>query len=255
MLDNLGSFCLIKNEGFFIKKHLESWLPILGQMVFWDGNSTDGTLETIKDFRDNHPFGYKIKLREDKDIKDLTKDYQKLSNECQWDVDKDLAIFLHPDMFFEKVVGEFPHKAVAASVNIRSFAGNPGGPICEIKGRSDKWKNIYRLRNPNLGAHYFGNYGAWNEDTYFSEITGNEHIHYGHDFSKYPYPVPDSGIHLLHYSDLRPYSRRLDRMIKCLINQGHSEAKAKELAPKHPRVSLETGAGFAFEMVDDRRFN
>ena len=82
-------------------------------MVFYDGNSTDGTLETIKHYKANQPHGYKIKLCENKDIKDLTSDYQKLSNECQWDVDKDLAIFLHPDMFLDKVVGEFPRKAVS----------------------------------------------------------------------------------------------------------------------------------------------
>lgn len=239
---------MIKNEALFIRQHLASWLPYLSQMVFYDGNSTDGTLEIIKDHVKRHEFGYKIKLVEDKDPKDLEADYERLSNECMWTLDTDLAIFLHPDMFLSDstVIKDIPEGTIAASINIQSFAGNPGEQIYEIKGRGTKWKNIYRLRNPDLGAHYFGYYGAQNEDTYFKEITNNYHNHYGTDFEKYPYPVYDSGINVLHYSDVRPYERRLDRMIKCLVNQGNSEAVAKEYAPNHPRVSLKDGNGFTF---------
>lgn len=250
-MKNLGSFCLIKNESLFIKAHLESWLPHIGQMVFYDGGSTDGTLEAIKEAQRGE-FGNKIKIFENKDPKDLTDDYVKLSNEAMWAVDKDLAIFLHPDMFLAQPKKDVViHKGtIAATCNMRSFAGEPNGPIYEIEGRGTKWKNIYRLRNPDLGAHYFGSYGAHNEDTYFSEITGTDHDHYGQDFSLYPYAVHHTGIEILHYSDVRPYARRIDRMEKCLINQGNSPKKAKEIAPKHPRVSFKDGMGFKFTPIE-----
>lgn len=250
MIKGLGSFCLIKDEGLFIKAHLNSWLPILEQMVFYDGGSTDGTLEIIKEAKRGE-FGNKIKLYEDKDPKDLTVDYQKLSNDAMWSVDSDLAIFLHPDQFFDNAsVAQLPKGTISATCNMRSFAGEPDGQIYEIKGRGEKWKNIYRLRNPNLGAHYYGSYGASNEDTYFKEITGNAHEHYSQSFHLYPYPVHDSGITILHYSDVRPYKRRLERMIKCMINQGYSEKDAIKAAPLHPRVSLKDGMGFKFSGVE-----
>ena len=247
-MKTLGTFCLIKNEATFIKAHLNSWLPHIGEMCFYDGNSTDGTLEIIKEAQRGE-FGEKIKLYEDKDPKNLTDDYTRLSNACMLSLGTDLACFLHPDMFLLKP-GKLVDGITAATISIKSFAGDPNGPIYEIVGRGTKWKNIYRLRNPDLGAHYFGTYGAQNEDTYFSEITGNSHEHYGQDFSKYPYPVVNSGIEVAHYSDVRPYARRLDRMIKCLINQGHSPEQAKKIAPNHPRVSLKDGQGFSFVPVE-----
>lgn len=250
-MKNLGSYCLVKNEALFIKAHLDSWLPHLGQMVFYDGNSTDGTLEIIKEAMRGE-FGAKIKLVENKDPKNLEEDYTKLSNEAMWAVDKDFAIFLHPDMFLDEhsKVKEFPEGCIAASITLKSYAGEPNGTIYEVIGRGQKWKNIYRLRNPDLGAHYFGAYGAQNEDTYFSEITGDSHNHYAEDFVKYPYPVHDSGITVAHYSDVRPYARRIDRMVKCLVNQGHSLEQAKKMAPLHPRVSFKDGMGFSFKPVE-----
>lgn len=247
-MKNLGSFCLIKNEGLFIKAHLDSWLPHLGQMVFFDGGSTDGTLEAIK-IAQKGPYGEKIKLLEGKDPKDLTEDYVRLSNEAMWSVDCDLAIFLHPDMFLLKP-GKLPEDTIAATISLKSFAGEPKGPYYEIQGRGTKWKNIYRLRKPNLGAHYHGFYGAQNEDTYFSEITGDSHEHYNQDFKRYPYSVVDSGIEVAHYSDVRPFARRMDRMIKCLVNQGHTREEAEKMAPLHPRVSFKSGGGFKFIPVE-----
>lgn len=251
MIKGLGSFTLIKNEKTFIKAHLKSWLPVLEQLVFFDGNSTDGTLEIIKEAI-NSEYGYKIKLFENKDIKDLTSDYEKLSNECMWSLDTDLAVFLHPDMFLEnnEVFNQLPDGIIAATINIKSYAGEPNGDIYEIKGRGEKWKNIYRLRNPDLGAHYHGSYGAQNEDTYFTEITGSNHEHFGQSFNKYPYKIHDSGLNVLHYSDVRPYARRMDRMVKCLINQGYPKDTAMAYAPNHPRVSLKDGSGFKFIKVD-----
>ena len=247
---SIGSFCLIKNEARWIKHHIESWLPHLAQMVFFDGNSTDGTLEIIADLCDIHPLGDRIKLVRNKDPKDLTADYQKLSNEAMWAVDCDFAIFLHPDMFPLDISKgwNLDSDTIARTVSLESYAGEPG-KLFKIHGRGEAWKNIYRLRNPDLGAHYHGYYGAQNEDTYFSEITGSEYLHYGSNFAHYPYPVTNSKVVIAHYSDVRPYERRLDRMIKCLRHQGYEEHKLKRIAEIHPRVSLKDGSGFRFESI------
>lgn len=245
----IGSFCLIKNEKAFIKAHLDAWLPHLDMMIFFDGGSTDGTLEILRQYAVNT---IKVKVVENKDPKNLTEDYTRLSNEAMRANPCDMVMFLHPDMF--PVNGEalraIPDDCIAATMGMKSFAGNIRDKVYEIEGRGTKWKNIYRLRNPDLGAHYFGHYGAQNEDTYFSEITGNEHNHYGQEFDKYPYPIFHSGLVVNHYSDVRAYDRRLDRMIKCLMNQGHEEKMAKMMAPVHPRVSLRDGAGFKFKEVE-----
>jgi hypothetical protein len=242
----VGSFTLIKNEINFIKDHLDMWLPCLDSMTFYDGNSTDGTLEILRKYAKAHS---KITLKEDKDIKDFEKDYQRLSNECMWDCKSDIGIFLHPDMFpvNGEILKNLPKDMIAATAEMESFAGEPKGPLYRILGRGKAWKNIYRLRNPNLGAHYFGSYGAQNEDTYFSEITGNDHKHYGTNFNMYPYPVVNSGLKIQHYSDVRPYARRLERMKRCLKNQGYPQRKIDMIAAEHPRVSLVSNINFKLE--------
>lgn len=244
----IGSFTLIKNEAPWIAGHLTAWIPVLSEMVFFDGNSTDGTLEIILDFVHNHPQGYKIKLYTDKDPENLKEDYVRLFNECLGSVESDLAFFLHPDMIPARVPKNFDHlkDCVAASVRIRSFAGEPDVSLYEIKGRGEHWKSIYRRHSPNLGAHYHGHYGAANEDVYFSAITGSRHDHYGENFSRYPYEVVDSGIEVLHFSDVRNYARRFDRMVKCLENQGVALGEIPNIARDHPRVSLKDGHGFTF---------
>jgi glycosyltransferase involved in cell wall biosynthesis len=224
-------------------------LPYIDQVSLFDGNSTDGTLEIIKFIRNKYPFGNKIKLVENKDPKNLQDDYVSMFNECMWNLDTDKAIFWHPDMWLvnpESLDKLKDSDCIAAATSMKSFAGEPNGQLYEIKGRGERWKNIYRLRNPNFGAHYFGHYGAANEDVYFSEITGDEHNHYGSDFGFYPYPVSDFGVEVLHFSDVRPYARRLDRMKKCLRNQGHPEQRVEEIAHSHPRVTLKDGHGFKF---------
>ena len=248
---NLGSYCLIKNEAPWIGPHLASWLPHLDQMSFYDGNSTDGTLEIIKDFIAHHPQGYKIKLVEDKDPKDLKDDYVRLSNEAMWALDTDWAMFLHPDMVAKNPEAVKNVKdGIAYFCHMESYGGEPNGQLLKIAGRGTKWKNIYRLRNPDLGAHYHGWYGAANEDTYFSAITGDVHEFHGEEFDKYPYEVKDSGLHIMHFSDVRTYERRLDRMVKALMNQGYPQSAAEDLAPTHARVTLKDGMGFKFEPAE-----
>lgn len=246
---SIGSFTLIRNEAPWIAAHLLSWLPRLSEMVFFDGNSTDGTLEIIKAIRDNEPDGHKIKLFEKKDPADLRDSYVGMFNECMWSLKTDLAWFLHPDMVLSQMPYSLDHLegCLAASVKMRSFAGEPGGSLYEIKGRADAWKNIYRLRNPDIGAHYFGHYGSAEEDVYFRDITGNAHEHHGPDFNRYPYEVDSSGIEVLHFSDVRPYERRLGRMKTCLENQGMPKSQIHDKAVNHPRVTLKDGQGFRFE--------
>lgn len=250
---SIGTFTLIKNEAPWIAAHLLRILPFVDRCVLFDGNSTDGTLEIIKAIRAENKHGHKIKLFEDRDPKDLEGDYVRLFNECLRSVDSDLAYFAHPDFYVvnpQRFLDIRDSGAVALSTRMRSFAGNPGGPLLEIKGRGESWKNIYRLRNPDLGAHYAGFYGAPEEDIYFSAITGDEHIHHGTNFAAYPYEVEDSGIEVFHYSDVRTPKRRHERMVKCLINQGLTVEAAERAALEHPRVTLKDGYGFRFEPAE-----
>ena len=247
----IGSFTLVRNEVLWIRAHILSWLPWLDECVFFDGNSTDGTLEVIRELRESHKLGNRIKLFENRDCANLQDDYVRVFNECLRSLSTDYAIFAHCDMILDdpgniRDLGAYH----AYTTNLRSFAGEPGGDLLEVQGRGERWKNIYRLNDPDLGAHYFGHYGAWNEDFYFSEITGKEHIFHGQNFDRYPYRVGDSWVKVLHYSDVRPYERRLGRMLSVLKNQGLGPEKAMEVALKHPRVTLQSGEGFAFSRAD-----
>lgn len=263
---SFGSFCLVKNERSWIRPHLYSWLPWVDQMAFWDGNSTDGTLEIIKEIRDTHPFGHKILLKENKDCANLQDDYVRLFNEMIQALDTDYCGFLHADMILDdpgniKDLGD----AIAYYFHLRSFGGEPGGQMYEItKGRAKTWKDIFRRRDPDLGLHYFGFYGAKNEDCYFSKITGNSHVYHNENYEKYPYEVKDSGIKVSHFSDVRPYERRVSRMITCLLNQGYPKDFAEKFSKVHPRVTFKfdreamealglifkPGASFDFEPVE-----
>lgn len=250
---SIGTFILVREEILWIRSHIERVLPFVDEMVFFDGGSTDGTLEVIKEIQSGHLDGRKIKLFEDKREKDLKDDYVRLFDECLRSLSTDLAWFLHPDMWVsnpERIPEVAKSDAIALSTDIESFAGNPGGQLYCIEGRGQKWKNIYRLRNPDLGAHYHGWYGAANEDVYFREITGGRHDHYGAEFGKYPYPVQDSGIKVMHFSDVRTRERRLGRMVTCLVHQGYDPETAKRIAEHHPRVTLDDGIGFKFIPVE-----
>lgn len=247
-MSSIGSFTLVKNEAQWLGVHLSSWLPYLDEAVFFDGNSTDGTIEIIERFQRSHKDGHKIKLYLGKDPKDLRDDYVRTFNECLKALTTDYAAFLHPDMICVDP-GNIRNlrEGIAYFSTMESFAGNPGEQLFKITtGRADRWKNIYLAKNPDLGLHYHGWYGSADEDCYFREITGDEHIHRGSDFHLYPYPVLDSGIKIAHYSDVRSYERRLGRMETCLRNQGHSEAEVKRKAAIHPRVTLLDGDGFRF---------
>ncbi len=246
---SIGTFTLIKGESAWIAAHILRILPYVDEMVFFDGGSTDGTIEIIEAIKHDER-SHKIKLFKDKDPKDLKDDYVRLFNECMRSLSTDLAWFLHPDMWVvnpERILQIANSDAVALSTSMRSFAGEPGGQLYEIKGRAEVWKNIDRLHNPDLGAVYHGHYGAWNEGVYPTAIVGDSrHLHGNLD--RYPYEVVDSGLEILHFSDVRSYERRLGRMRTCLENQGWKitpEEFEKKLT-EHPRVTLKDGDGFSF---------
>jgi len=247
---SIGTFTLIRDEIMWIRSHILRVLPFMDQMVFFDSGSTDGTLETIKAIQAGDLNGSKIKLFENKREKDLKDDYVLLFDDCLHSLDTDLAVFLHPDMWIsnpERILKVKDSEAIAMTADMDSYAGEPGGELYRIgHGRGEKWKNIFRLRNPDLGAHYFGWYGSSEEDIYFREITGEKHEHYGQDFGKYPYPVENSGIKILHFSDVRPLARRLGRMRTCLEHQGYSSEGIDRIASTHPRVTFKDGMGFKF---------
>lgn len=243
-----GTFTLIKNENMFLKQHLFSWLPFVDQMVFLDGNSTDGTLEVLKEIQKAHPFGHRITIVENRDPVDLKDDYTSIQDEALHTLKTDYSMFCHPDMILDQPgkIGELGQYH-AYFTHMRSFAGDPQGQLYEIvDGRAKRWKNIMRLRNPDLGLHYFGHYGAMNEDCYFSEITGDSHVYHGEEFERYPYAVGDSEMRILHFSDVRTRDRRIQRMERCLINQGHTPESARKIAPDHPRVNFKDGYNFKF---------
>lgn len=252
---SIGTFTLIKNENDFIRDHIGNVSPYLDHMVFFDGNSTDGTLGILRYFTSR--FRKNMTLVEEKDPLNLEDDYVRLFNECMRTLKTDWAWFLHPDMYVENPelipkAGEC--EGVAQSVKMFSYAGEPGGKLYRIEeGRSNSWKNIYRLNNPDLGAHYHGWYGSASEDVYFSAITGKEHNHHSSDYKHYSYDVDDSGLIVHHFSDVRTYDRRLSRMIKCLVNQGYDKEQAKGKALIHPRVTLKNGDGFKFVECKDPR--
>lgn len=233
----IGSFTLVRNESEWIGGHLEMWLPILSEMVFFDGNSTDGTQQIILDVAHNHPMGHKVKLFTDKDPKDLTDDYVRVFNECLGAVESQYAAFIHPDMIPVNAGYQVDPRLAAHFMNVESYAGDSMDSLLRFtSGRSDKWKNIYQ-KKPDIGAHYFGHYGAWNEDVYFSEITGDSHTAF-EQFNSYPYKIGDSGLKILHFSDVRPYERRVDKMAKTLRHNGWMEADREAVLSTHPRVTL-----------------
>ena len=216
MTQTIGSFTGIKNEVQWVGFNIMSWLPHLAEMIFFDGDSTDGTVELIEYIQKHIEGGERIKLFKGQDPKDLKDDYVRVWDECLKQVKSDYALYIHPDMILTGWPRGLKLGGLAYTTKIRSFAGEPLGELFEFsEGRTDRWKN---LMSNSLGLHYDGHYGAAYEDMYFRDITGDDHTLYP-NMNSYPYEVKESGIELNHYSDVRPYSRRLGRMVSCLMNQ------------------------------------
>jgi len=234
----ISVFTVVKNEIDYIGYCIMSLLPHVDEFVYFDGNSTDGTLELIKHIQKKYDVENKIKLYENKDCIDLKQDYTRLFNECLNECTGDYVWFLHPDQIVinpDIIRSQIDGTAIRYNTNMVSFSGDREHII--IEGRSNKWATIFKK---DFGLHFYGTYGHQNEDFYFRDITGNEHIIYA--AIKYlPYEIKNTDIQVYHYCDTKPYTRRYDRMVKILLNNGRHITRAVEEAKIHPRVTLSTG--------------
>lgn len=233
----ISVFTIVKNEAEYIGYGIMSVLDYVDELVYADGNSTDGTLEIIEFIKHKYDKDDKIKLFKDKDCKDLREDYQKL---FQWTLEQckgDYVWFLHPDMICinPETIRQQILKGVRYNVNVISLAGEDREKII-TGGRSYKWYPIYKN---DFGLHFYGYYGSDDEDFYFKAFTGDEHIFWSK--KKFlPYRIEDTNITLYHFCDCKPYKRRLERMINILKinNPEATEEQCKEVAVNHPRVNL-----------------
>jgi len=245
----------VKNESQFIGYSIMAVLPFVHEIIYACAKSTDGTDDLLDYIKATHA-GDKLKLLRapeyDFDVKDTTA-YNKSFNDCIQASTGDYVWFLHPDMIVTNPeVIEKQQNAMALYVNMTSFAKDFKTKI--TSGRATKWKNIHKNR---FGLHYYGGYGSQNEDFYYKEITGSDYSHHGEQFNRYPFRVCDSGIFVNHYCELKDFSRRLEKMIKCLdtLYPGSDPVALKERALSHPRVTLEPTTEmfgkFVFSESDD----
>lgn len=229
----------VKNESQFIGYSIMAVLPYVHEFVYACAKSDDGTDNLLDYIKETHAKEKLVILRSpgyDFDVKDM-KAYNKSFNDCIEKATGDVIWFLHPDMIVTnpQKIQTLPN-GVSWFTRMTSYARDFKTKIAQ--GRSGMWKNMYAKK---FGLHYYGGYGSQNEDFYFKDITGGQYNHFGDRFSAYPYRVLDSGINVNHYCELKSYSRRLDKMIKCLntLYPGSDPQAIREMAISHPRVTLE----------------
>ncbi|HNC58473.1 MAG TPA: hypothetical protein PLP33_23805 [Leptospiraceae bacterium] len=230
----------VKNEAQFIGYSIMAVLPYVHEFVYACAKSDDGTDEILDYIKTTHA-GDKLKILRkpeyDFDVKDM-KAYNDSFNDCIKESTGDAIWFLHPDMIVTnpEKIKDIPN-SIALFTNVSSYARDFKTKITQ--GRTTRWKNIHKK---TLGLHYYGGYGSQNEDFYHRHITGESYVHHGDRFGGYPFRVLDSGINVNHYCELKDFSRRLDKMIKCLDTlYPKSDPEAlREMALAHPRVTLES---------------
>jgi len=202
----------------------------------------DGTWELLHHIKDKY-LHEKLNIIEDKRPGSHDMTVQKFNEGC-YDLclehaTGDATWALHPDMIVvnPEAILSIPEGPLSWWADCRSFAGDIETEI--TVGRATRWQSMFAKK---FGVHYWGGYGDAIENFYFRDITGNAHIHHGQNFELYPFDVVDSGIDINHYCEMKPYKRRLEKMICCLKTQcpGISDSVAEELASKHPRVTLQT---------------
>jgi glycosyltransferase involved in cell wall biosynthesis len=234
----VSAWSVVKNEAQFIGYGLMSILPYVDEVVYFDGNSTDGTLRLLDYIKGKYDPQNKIKVFLDKDFSDFKQDYVRVFNECMKACSGDYLFYLHPDMICVNpgdLLKRDKWQALAYWAGMRSFAGEDLG--LEItKGRTNAWKLI--MKN-SFGLHYAGYYGSPEEDMYFRSITGKEYVVHK-DMRKYPYEVKDSGINLWHFCECKPKVRREKKMETVLSTNGADPQTIKEALAAHPRVHLES---------------
>jgi len=233
-----------------------SLLDHVDEIVYFDGNSTDGTLELLQHIKSTYDKDNKIKVFRDRDFKDFKEDYVRVFNECMKECHSDYLWYCHPDMILMKP-GDLSGGALAYHVNIRSFGGDDM-ELEIVKGRTDKWKTIMRNK---FGLHYWGHYGHSDEDMYFKDITGNEYRVY-RSVKSYPYEVKDSGIELWHFCECKPRKRREQKMETVIRTNNlgldslgptlDENVHMFDYVMNHPRVTLQTGKSVfgEFEFVE-----
>jgi glycosyltransferase involved in cell wall biosynthesis len=228
----------VKNEVDFIGYSIMAALPFVHEFIYAiDPKSDDGTLDLLTHIKKNHAHE-KLRYFVDETFSfhplDM-KAYNASFNFCLEQMTGEAAWFLHPDMIVTEG-GSLEEGPLAWWTNITSFAGDFETQI--TKGRVGRWKNLH---SNQFGLHYYGGYGSENEDFYHRDITGNAYKHYGDEFSKYPFPVANSGISVNHYCELKSYRRRLEKMKLCLKTQhtNWSDDYIADVAMHHPRVTLE----------------
>lgn len=244
----------VKNESQFIGYGVMSILDYVDEIVYADGNSTDGTLEILRHIKKKYDDKDKIKLFINKDCKNLTTDYERLFNFLLRKCTSDYVWFLHPDMLVTK-----PHEVrdslgtgLRYNVKVRSIAGEHYN-LDISEGRTDRWHNIYRRAH---GIHYYGYYGSRDEDFYFKDITGTEHTPFDIMYPK-PYMSYTTSIDVIHFCECKPYDRRYEKMRKILKTTFPylSDKAVDENAKVHPRVTLKNGTfnktEFTFKKVNN----
>lgn len=231
----------VLNEVDFIGHCIMQILPYVHEFVYaLDEKSNDGTRELLSHIKDKYAHE-KLTVIDTPNFHptDMPK-YNAAFNACIEKSSGDAVWFLHPDMIVTnpEALLSVPQHALAWFVQMTSYAKDFS--TIYTSGRCDRWKNMHRKQ---FGLHYFGAYGSNVEDFYHSEITGKSYRHHQTDFSKYPFQVADSGIRVNHYCEMKPYSRRLEKMTYSLIAQ-HPQATREwidDRAAQHPRVTLEDG--------------
>lgn len=256
----ISVFSIVKNEAQFIGYGLMSLLPWVDEVVYADGNSTDGTLELLEYIQEKYDLEKKVRVVRGADCANLKEDYVRLFNDLMKECGGDYLWYCHPDMILTDpgiLRMREQMKAFAYFVNMRSFAGEDLD--LEItKGRTSKWKTIMANK---FNLHYWGYYGHSDEDMYFGDITGNAHkVH--QDMKLYPYEVEDSGIRINHYCECKPRKRREEKMDNVLRTNGilrplgptlDDETHRFDVVMNHPRVHLQSSKGPFGEFVFETR--
>lgn len=229
----------VKNEAQFIGYSIMAVLPYVHEIIYACAKSDDGTDEILDYIKATYAKDKLVILRKpeyDFDVKDM-KAYNQSFNDCINAATGDACWFLHPDMIVTnpEAISKLG-KGTAWYTHISSYAKDFRTKI--VQGRTSRWKNIHAKK---FGLHYYGGYGSQNEDFYHRDITGETYVHHGDRFGGYPFRVLDSGINVNHYCELKDFSRRYDKMVKCLTTlYPNSDPQAlREMALSHPRVTLE----------------
>lgn len=236
-----------------------SLLPHVDEIVYADGNSTDGTLKLLEYIQKTYA-GDKLRILRGWDCENLTTDYVRLFNATMKECKGDYLLYSHPDMLLTKPgkLSSLSSATWAYYVNMRSFAGEDL-EMEIVKGRTNKWKTL--MKN-DFGLHYWGVYGDTHEDMYFKDITGDEHKVYK-DMGRYPFPVEDSGVEMWHFCECKPRKRREEKMLNILEATGVLEkptlgktmpygARVFDVIANHPRIHLRNQKGIygEFEFVE-----